>query len=166
MSYGVCKGGLWRCAQWVWCCLSCSYLSCSWSGLGKRGILLSEAFSLEWTCFFGIAVVFLSSFLFFCCAKDLLIVWRDDVGHIRHAVVTDFEVLLIENFTELVVLRKIFIEKSEKFLGYVCLYVPAIRRVEPDNALLSFFFPLASRSLLHKLNSMNFSYSLAFSAFL
>lgn len=60
--------------------------------------------------------------------------------YIRHAAVADFNIVPVENFVELVVLREMFVEKTEKFKGYVCLNVLIVWRVEPGNVPFSFPF--------------------------
>ena len=63
--------------------------------------------------------------------------------HIRHAAVADFNIDPVENFMELVVLREIFVEKTEKFIGYVCLNVLTVWRVEPGDVPFPFPFDVS-----------------------
>ena len=59
--------------------------------------------------------------------------------YISDAAVADFNIVPVENFMELVVLMKMFVEKVEKFMGYVCLNVLIVWRVEPGD--VPFLFP-------------------------
>ena len=63
--------------------------------------------------------------------------------YIRHAAVADFNIVPVENFVELVVLREIFGEKTEKFKGYVCLNVLTVWRVELGNVPFPFPFDVS-----------------------
>ena len=77
--------------------------------------------------------------------------------YIRHAAVADFNIDPVEYYMEL---REIFVEKTETFIGYVCLNVLTVWRVEPGN--VPFPFP-SSLGVLYPIVS---SYPLCFNALL
>ena len=60
--------------------------------------------------------------------------------YIRHVAVANFNIVPVENLMELVVLREMFVEKTEKFIGYVCLNVLTVWRVEPGDVPFPFPF--------------------------
>ena len=63
--------------------------------------------------------------------------------YIRHAAVADFNIVPVENFMELVVLREMFVEKTVKFIGYVCLKILTVWRVEPGDVPFPFPFDVS-----------------------
>ena len=65
---------------------------------------------------------------------------------------------------ELMVLREMFVEKTEKFIGYVCLDVLTVWRVEPGDARFPFHFGVSL--VLGGLYFIVSSYPLAFNALL
>ena len=60
--------------------------------------------------------------------------------YIRHAAVADFNIVPVENFMEFMILREMIVEKTEKFIGYVCLNVLTVWRVEPGDVPFPFLF--------------------------
>ena len=96
--------------------------------MGSVNKALGEAFTLEWACFFSFTVAF-PGLAFFFIVEGFSVVGINHARHVRHAAVTDLDVVPVKHFVKRKVCGDVFVEKAEKFIGYVCLDVLAI---EPD----------------------------------
>ena len=58
--------------------------------------------------------------------------------YIGHATVTNFNVVLVENFMELVLIWKVLLDEMEEEFTDICGQAGVVRRVEPNNISFPF----------------------------
>ena len=96
--------------------------------------------AILWRSTVAFFFVLLSAFLFFLLFENLFVVRSDDGLYIGHAAITKFNVVSVEDLSELVARWKTAVHQLEEAFANVSGDVGAVRGIKPNN--VSFPFPL------------------------